>query len=121
MQAASAVSVVAIIEQMGLADHETKVANTLVDAGCEDTVPLSDTLKHLRDDAGVSTGHAIALEDALATEGLSLQVIVCTHACIMLPMLQSFAVAVFSDHQCACCCRRFSDGRCFANFASSAH
>ena len=103
MQAAPVVPVpvVTILEQnlMGLADHETKVADTWVNtqAGCEDIAQLSDAVKHLRDDAGVSTGHAIALEDA--SEGLSLQVIVCTHACLMLPVPtpQSSAVAMFSD------------------------
>jgi hypothetical protein len=94
------VSVVAIIEQMpvGLADHETKIADTFVDTGCEDTVPSSDIVKHLRD-AGGPSGRAMALEAAHATGGSPSQpeVIVCTHACILLPMLQSSAVAVLSD------------------------
>ncbi len=95
-QAASAVSVVAIIEQlaaMGLTEHETKVAETLLDAGCEDTVPLSDIVKHLRD-AGVPAGRALALKAALATGlgGLSRQVLACIRACFMLPTLQSSAV-----------------------------
>jgi hypothetical protein len=82
MQAAPAVSVVAIIEQlavMGLTDHETKVADTLVDAGCEDTVLLRDVVKHLRD-AGVPTGRALALKAALVTGWLPSQVIV--YACL---------------------------------------
>ena len=120
MQAAPVVSVVAIIEQMGLAGHETKVADTLVDAGCEDTVLLGDIVKHLRD-AGGPTGRAMALEAPLAAGGLPRQVIVCMRACFMLPTLQNFAVAVYSDRQCACCCCRFSNGRCSANAASSAH
>ena len=96
VQAASVVSVVAIIEQlaaMGLADHETKVADTLFDAGCEDTVPLSDVVKHLRD-AGVPTGRAMALKAVLATAGLSPQVIVCTRARFMFPTLQSSPVVL---------------------------
>ena len=74
-------SVVAIIEHMGLADHETKVADTLVDtqAGCEDTVPLSDAMKHLCD-AGGPTGRAMALEAAHATGRSPLQVIARTCA-----------------------------------------
>ena len=99
MQAAPGVSVVAIIEQMpvGLADHETKVADTLAEAGCEDTAPSSDTVKHLHDDAGGPTGRALALEAAIASGGLSQQVLVCTHSCIMYLALQNSAVAVFSD------------------------
>ena len=121
-QAARAVSVVAIMKQlaaMGLADHETKVADKLFDAGCEDTVPLSDVVKHLRD-AGVPTGRALALKAALASGGLSRQVIVWnfTHARFMFPCGK--VLLLFSDAQCACCCCRFSNDRCSTNAASSA-
>ena len=96
LQASPVVSVVAIIEQlavMGLSDHETKVADTFFDAGCEDTVPLSDIVKHLRD-AGVPTGRAMALKAALATGGLPRQVLACMRACFMFLMLQSSAVVL---------------------------
>jgi hypothetical protein len=61
---------------MGLADHENKVAEVLLDAGYEDTVPLNEIVRHLRD-AGVPAGRALALKTALTTGGLSPQVLAC--------------------------------------------
>ena len=64
--------VMAQLTAMGLVDHEDKVAETLLDAGCEDTVPLNQIVKYLRD-AGVPAARALALKTALSTRSLPAQ------------------------------------------------
>lgn len=66
-------SILAQLRTLGLELHEDAVAAHLLDSGFDDTVPLKELVKHLRD-AGVPAAKAVGVRSALVSSGCLLPV-----------------------------------------------